>query len=126
MTLNQKPYAASEGWLETRKQAGLEIDPEIAEVTWIYALTLDPYGVYPELPEEYRQVGREYFARNAGSKVWVLFGDLPDTTREALWQKHKANLSFPAGLRGFDLRHAEQRRRGCQFAPTSINEEPGK
>lgn len=126
MKLSQKLEAAREELLATRKQVGLEIDPEIAEVTWIYALTLDPYGIYPELPEEYQQVGREYFARNPGSEVWVLFGDLPDNTREVLWQKHKANLAFPAGLRDFDLRHAEQQRHECQFEPTSVNEEPGK
>ena len=87
-----------EQWLAIRKEAGLKIDPETAEVEWIYALTLDPYGVYPELPEEYRQVGREYFARSPGSDVWVLFGDLPDAIESALWEKHKSKLAFPAGF----------------------------
>jgi hypothetical protein len=63
-------------WLAIRKEAGLKIDPETAEVEWIYGQTLDPYGVYPELPEEYWQVGREYFARSSGSDVWVNFDDL--------------------------------------------------
>jgi hypothetical protein len=85
-------------WLAIRKEAGLKIDPETAEVEWIYAHTLDPYGVYPELPEEYQQVGREYFARSPGSDVWVEFGDLPEATRDALWKKHKSKLAFPAGL----------------------------
>jgi hypothetical protein len=49
MTLSKKFDAARERWLATRKQVGLQIDPEIAEVTWIYTQTLDPYGVYPEL-----------------------------------------------------------------------------
>ena len=52
-----------EQWLAIRKEAGLTIDPETAEVCWIYAQTGDPYGVYPDLPEERQQVGREYFAR---------------------------------------------------------------
>jgi hypothetical protein len=82
----------------SRKEAGLKIDPETAEVEWTYAQTLDPYGVYPELPEEYWQVGREYFARFPGSDVWVWFGDLPDAIRSALWEKHKSKLAFPAGL----------------------------
>jgi hypothetical protein len=85
-------------WLTSRKEAGLKIDPETAEVEWTYAQTLDPYGVYPELPEECQQVGREYFARAPGSDVWVCFHDLPDATRDVLWEKHKANLAFPAGL----------------------------
>jgi hypothetical protein len=85
-------------WLETRTEAGLQIDPKTAEVFWRYAQTLDPYGVDPDLPEEYRQVGREYFARSPGSDVWVWFGDLPEATRNALWDKHSSKLAFPAGL----------------------------
>jgi hypothetical protein len=87
-------------WLALRKEAGLKIDPETAEVMWQYALTLDSYGVYRDLPEEYQQVGREYFARSPGSDVWVEFGDLPDATRDALWRKHRSSLGFPAGLEG--------------------------
>jgi hypothetical protein len=41
-----------EKWLAIRKKAGRQIDPKTAEVMYKYALTLDPYGVYPELPEE--------------------------------------------------------------------------
>jgi hypothetical protein len=85
-------------WLAIRKEAGLKIDPETAEVDWIYAHTLDPYGVYPDLPEDCQQVGREYFARSPGGDVWVWFGDLPDATRDALWERHKSKLAFPAGL----------------------------
>jgi hypothetical protein len=87
-----------ERWLAIRKEAGLTIDPETAEVCWIYAQTGDPYGVYPDLPEECRQVGRAYFARGPGSDIWVNFGDLSDETRDALWEKHKSQLAFPAGL----------------------------
>jgi hypothetical protein len=87
-----------EQWLAVRKDIGLKIDPKTAEVDWTYAQTLDPYGVGPELPEEYQQVGREYFARSPGGDVWVWFGDLPQATRDALWQKHKRKLAFPAEL----------------------------
>src|SRR5262249_14735005 len=85
-----------------RKAVGLHIDPETAEVEWTYAQTLDPYGDDPDLPEEYWQVGREYFARSPGSDVWILFYDLPKEVREALWEKHKSKLAFPAGLFGTD------------------------
>jgi hypothetical protein len=87
-----------ERWLATRKEAGLKIDPETAEVDWIYVQTLDPYGVYPDLPAECQQVGRAYFARSPDSDIWVEFGDLPKATAEALYQKHKRKLAFPAGL----------------------------
>ena len=78
-----------EQWRAIRREAGLKIDPETAEVEWDYAQTLDPYGVDPDLPKEYRQVGRAYFARSPGSDIWVWFGDLPKATSHALWEKHK-------------------------------------
>jgi hypothetical protein len=81
-----------------RKEAGLKIDPETAEVEWWYEQTLDPYGVCPNLPEELHQVGREYFARSPESDIWVCFHDLPEATRNALWAKYKSKLAFPAGL----------------------------
>ena len=86
-----------EEFLAIRKAAGLKIDARGAEVTWCYAQTLDPYGIY-ELPKEYQQVGREYFARAPGSDIWVWFGDLPQEASEALWKAHKHELAFPAGL----------------------------
>lgn len=75
-----------EQWLQIRKEQGRRIDPETAEVTWMYAQTLDPYGVDPELPDECWVVGREYFARSPGSDIWVWFGDLPDEIRKKLSQ----------------------------------------
>jgi hypothetical protein len=89
-----------EQWLAVRKAEGLKIDPATAEVDWTYAQTLDPYGFYPDLPEDCQQVGRAHFARRPGSEVWVVFGDLPEKTREALWNRHKTKLAFPAGLEG--------------------------
>lgn len=54
----------------------------------------------PPCVEEFHQVGREYFARAPRSDIWVEFGDLPDETRERLWNRHNANLMFPSGLEG--------------------------
>jgi hypothetical protein len=92
--------AELEHWLAIRKKEALRIDPETAEVTWWYAQTLDPYGVLDEweLPQEFHQVGREYFARAPGSKTWVEFGDLPAETRKHLWNRDSRKLAFPAGL----------------------------
>jgi hypothetical protein len=92
--------AELEHWLAIRKKEALRIDPETAEVSWWYAQTLDPYGVMDEweLPEEFHQVGREYFARAPGSKIWVEFGDLPAETRKHLWNRDSCKLAFPAGL----------------------------
>jgi hypothetical protein len=83
-------------YLDALRQAvGVHIDPETAEVDWIYAQTLDPYGDFPNLPEEYQQVGREYFARSPGSDVWISFGDLPEATRDALWKKRREKQRLP-------------------------------
>jgi len=89
---------STEQWLAIRKQAGQTIDPETAEVMWDYAFTLDPCGIDSKRPEDCKQVGREYFARAPRSEIWVNFGDLPQITQERLWEKHKAELAFPAGL----------------------------
>ncbi len=103
-------------WEAWRRAAGLHIDPETAEVLWNYTQVLDPYGIWPDIPEECDCVGRSYFARSPGMDVWVEFGDLPDATRDALWQKHESQLAFPAGLDfiPFALDYLEQ-----NFGPTS-------
>ena len=72
-------------WLAIRKEEALKIDAATAEVFWEYAQTLDPYGIEPDLPERYQQVGREYFARRRGRDICVSFHDLPKATCEALW-----------------------------------------
>lgn len=81
-----------------RRRAGLLIDPVTAEVKWWYTQMADPYDIDPDLPEEYQQVGRGYFARSPESKIWVWFPHLPEATKAALWEMHKRELAFPAGL----------------------------
>ena len=83
-----------EQWLQVRKEEGRKIDPDTAEVTWIYAQTLDPYGVYPDLPEECQCIGRLNFARSPDSDIWVSFYDLPDETRRQLWERLESGLAF--------------------------------
>jgi hypothetical protein len=46
-----------EEWLAIRKQEGLKIDPETAEVSWHHAQTFDPYGVDPVLRNSNRLDG---------------------------------------------------------------------
>jgi hypothetical protein len=89
-----------EQWLQIRKDEGLKIDPATAEVCWTYAQTLDPYGIDPELPEECRIVGREYFARSPGGDIWVEFGDLAKEIQEALQGHPNAKPSFSVGADG--------------------------
>jgi hypothetical protein len=93
-----KPEPEIEEYLAVRKTEGLRIDPNTAEVTWVYGQILDPYGITRDLPEECDCVGRLYFARTQVSELWVEFGDLPDETRNSLWEIHKQKLAFPAGL----------------------------
>lgn len=73
--------------MDERRTAGLLLDPSTAVIDWNYAQTLDPYGDgLPLLPQE-EQVGREYFARAPDSDVWVNVGDLPEATRDAIWER---------------------------------------
>jgi hypothetical protein len=76
-----------EEWLAIRKRAGEKIDPETAKVHWENGVTADPYGLNPEFPDEYFQIGRIFFARSPESDTWVWFGDLPTATRNALWKR---------------------------------------
>lgn len=77
------------------EQAIRTIDPKTTEVTWWYADIDDPYGIVEGRPT---QVGREYFARSPEGGPWIWFGDLPASLSDALWEKHKSKLAFPAGL----------------------------
>ena len=63
----------------------LEIAGRTAEVCSLHRQVVDPYGVYPDLPDGCDCVGRCYFPRSPGNRVWIEFGDLPEATREALW-----------------------------------------
>ena len=91
-----------EQWLQIRKDEGPTIDPDTAEVRWNHALTFDPYGVDPDLPEECKQVGRVYFARSPSSDIWVSFHDLPDETRRRLWERlESGRLAFADPLDEF-------------------------
>ena len=87
-----------EQWLQVRKEEGRKIDPDIAEVTWAYTDTLDPFCGHPHPPEEYQCVGRVHFARSPGRDIWVSFCDLPDETRELLWERLCEDCRFPPGF----------------------------
>jgi hypothetical protein len=85
----------AEIWNELLEIAGRQIDPETAEVCSVHRQVVDPYGFYPDLPDEGDCVGRCYFARAPGSRVWIEFGDLPEATREALWMRKRDSYPVP-------------------------------
>jgi hypothetical protein len=74
-------------WLAVRKEAGLKIDPETAEVFWEYGYVIDPYGVLDDLTDEEKCIGRNYFARSPRSDVWASFDDLPAAVCDRLWAR---------------------------------------
>jgi hypothetical protein len=76
----QKAVPEVKAWLEIRKEAGQKLDPKTADVMYVHAQVLDPYGVCPDFPDELYCLGRAYFARSAGSDIWVSFDDLPGAT----------------------------------------------
>ena len=86
---SDRTQASKEQWLSVRKEQGLKIDPETAEVFCNYGYVVDPYGLY-DLTDEEKCVGRNYFARSPGSDVWVSFHDLPKAVCDRLWARIKA------------------------------------
>jgi hypothetical protein len=86
-----------EQWLQVRKDAALLIDAETAEVSWIHGYGIDPYGVFSDLSWEEQVIGRNYFARQPGSDIWVSFSDLPNDTYNKLWEMHKHKLALNVG-----------------------------
>jgi hypothetical protein len=80
-----------------RKEAADQIDPETAEVFWMWGSLADPYGEFPDLPEKYHHIGRLYYARSPGSHVWVEFGDLPESDSKGIGGK-AASRTRPAAL----------------------------
>ena len=79
----------AEIWHALLEIAGRQIDPKTAEVCSVHRQVVDPYGVYPDLPDKCDCIGRCHFARAPGSPVWIEFGDLPEATREALWMRER-------------------------------------
>ncbi len=71
-------------FLAPLKEAALKIDPETAEVFWIWGPLLDPYGI------EEKCMGRNYFARSRRGEVLTSFDDLPAAVRDRLWARLKA------------------------------------
>jgi hypothetical protein len=69
-------------WLAIRKVAGGHIDPDTAEVTWVFGDALHYVSGCTGLPE------RQYYARSPGSNEWIWFHDLPEATVLALCRKH--------------------------------------
>jgi hypothetical protein len=78
-----------EQWLAVRKEEGLRIDPEHAQIFCEHGSVRDPYGLY-DLTDEEDNIGRNYFARSFGSDVWVSFHDLPAAVRDRLRTRMKA------------------------------------
>jgi hypothetical protein len=73
-----------------RQAEGAHIDPENCDRFWMWAATLDPYGVLGiDADDEYCTVGREYFVSRPGAKDWVHIGDLSDEAREKIWPRNK-------------------------------------
>jgi hypothetical protein len=91
---------AREQTAEMRKEAAKMIDPETAEVSWDWGYIADPYGDWPDIPEEYQCSGRLYFARALGTNIWVSFYDLPqDLTERRLKNPNPHGIYRPISSR---------------------------
>ena len=75
---------------ERRREAGLKIDPEAAEVFVDIREIWDPYYIDPLRPRELKGYpAKTWFARSPGSDVWVYSADLPVATKRALQERRK-------------------------------------
>jgi hypothetical protein len=79
-------------WLASRKEAALKIDPETALISRAYVYSMNPYGVYSNIPDHAKEVTDDHYVRSPGSKIWVYRGDLPKETARALEEKHELNV----------------------------------
>ena len=68
---------------DEREAVAKRIDPETARCFWQYGYVVDPYGDDPDLPDEAKCRGREWFAVGPDG-VAVARRDLPEETLEAL------------------------------------------
>ena len=108
----EQRQAEYEQFKAKRREEGLKIDAETAEVAFWYTQVVDPYEFWDKIDPEFDAVGRSYFARNPGSNTWVEFGDLPDETRETLWRTHHQSLAFSAaGMLEVEVRRCSSGRR---------------
>jgi hypothetical protein len=84
-----------ERWRRTaaRVREGIEIDPDTAEVKWVYGVITDPYDDVADFLEADRVRTLVYFARRPGGN-WVCFDHLPDMMRDTLRHKHNDELAF--------------------------------
>jgi hypothetical protein len=73
-----------------RRAAGKRIDPDTAEVFFLYNQILDPYGDDPDLPPECQCVGRVFFARDPVERIAVCFYDLTEDIQDRLEAKRAA------------------------------------
>lgn len=84
--MNEGSTMDVEQFLANRRAEGLKIDPATAKAHWTWAQVLDSYGIFTLTPEE--ECGERMYnamSPESGTRVW--FGDLPDTTRKALWER---------------------------------------
>jgi hypothetical protein len=83
---------------------GLKINPKTAEVEWRYARTLDPYGVYPDLPEECQQVGRATYGSTFTTcrRRSAMCGRREPQQHDAL--PHSGQVNFTRGVETIEIR----------------------
>ena len=80
---------------ERRREAGLKIDPDTAEICMVYREGCDPYDIDPLLSREFKGGPiKTWFVRSPGSDIWIEEGDLPAATLDALREKQKTSEDF--------------------------------
>lgn len=79
-----------EQWLQSRKAEALKIDPDTAEVSWIYGDKNDPYCLCRIRADDHQHVidlGAIWFAKSPDSDVWVWNRNLPAEVFDKIGQR---------------------------------------
>ena len=78
------PQLTSEQWEVIRKTAGLQIDPETAELLLLYDEELDLIAEEDGTVGNIGEANFKFYARNPGSDELILLEDLPEAVRDRL------------------------------------------
>jgi hypothetical protein len=97
-TRDQMRKEELEQWVGSRKEAGRAIDIATCEIARWYTLDLDPYLVNDDLPDEWRQIGKNEFVRSSESRGWVHCSDLPEEKYKALLLRIARENGWPSPI----------------------------
>ena len=74
-----------------RREAGKRMNPDTAILYCRYVMEVDPYGICEDIPEEFRCIGKNWFAFTPETGE-VVVQDLPEATFERINERYRQRL----------------------------------